>query len=369
MIPAAPRYGSGALADLAGSLLARLGLPGAEDVLGLPETQKVCLLLVDGLGWELLREHRDRAPFLASLSADRGPLTAGFPSTTATSISSIGTGRPSGEHGIVGYSFAVGDGSVLNALNWSEDVVPERLQPEPSLFERAAEAGIGAHVVSPAELEGSGLTRAVLRGARFHGVHALGDLVSASHAALREPGPQYCYAYHADLDKLGHLYGPGSDPWCHQLVHVDRLAAALAEGLPTGGLLAVTADHGMIEAGERVEYEHTPELAEGVRTLAGEPRMRHLYPEEGAAEQVYATWRELLGDRAWVVRREEAIEAGWFGPRVAGHVRPRIGAVLAAARGNTIVTRSETELMSRFPGQHGSLTSAELDVPLLLARG
>ena len=78
----------------------------------------MCLLLVDGLGSELLRANRVVAPFLNSLAKE--PMTAGFPATTAASISSLGTGLPPGQHGLVGYTMAIaGQSRAFNALTWS----------------------------------------------------------------------------------------------------------------------------------------------------------------------------------------------------------------------------------------------------------
>jgi predicted AlkP superfamily pyrophosphatase or phosphodiesterase len=364
-----------ALADVVPSLLAGLDVPGMVDVVGLPRARRVCLLLVDGLGWHLLRDHADDAPFLASLAG--GPISTGFPSTTATSIASLGTGLASGEHGLVGYSFAA-DGVLLNALGWNQHgvtpsadlravVVPEELQPRQTALERAAEAGVEVRVVAPYEQRRSGLTRAVLRGGRFEGVFALGDLTTAAIAAL-QADRAFCYAYHADLDKLGHVHGPGSDPWRLQLTYVDRLAELIVARLPSDGLLAVTGDHGMVAIGEddRIDFDTEPLLQAGVRMLGGEARARYLYTEPGAVDAVAETWQGVLGDRAQVMRRDDAIEAGWFGPTVADHVRPRIGDLVVAMRGTSVVVRSAAEpLLSRFAGHHGSFTAAEQLVPLL----
>jgi hypothetical protein len=85
---------------------------------------------------------------------------------------------------------------------------------------------------------------------------------------------------------------------------------------------------------------------------------------------VLAAWREKLGDNAWVVERDEAIAAGWFGPRVSDRVRPRIGDVVAAARDRFGMVRRQAEpVESSLIGQHGSLTSAEQLVPLAIAHG
>ncbi|KPM55965.1 alkaline phosphatase family protein [Frankia sp. CcI49] len=384
----APDYRAGSLADVMPSVLAGMDVPGMANVLGLPAASRVCVLLVDGLGWQLLREHADQAPFLTSLAAGREPISAGFPATTATSVSAIGTGMPPGEHGVVGYSFAVGPDEVLNALGWRSQgngagggdgdssvdlrdrIVPEQFQPRATAFERAAAAGVAVRLVGPAHHDGSGLNRAALRGGRHRAAHALGDLTSGVRDELRGPGPILCYAYHGDLDLLGHRYGPGSDPWQEQLAVVDQLAARIAAGLPPGGLLVVTADHGMVAVAEqdRVDVDTEPALLDGVRLFGGEARTRHLYTHPGATDDVWRAWGEILGERALVLRRHEAIEAGWFGPRVAEHVRPRIGDVVVAAQGTLALIRSGVEpRSSRFAGHHGSLTSSEQLIPLLTA--
>ncbi len=105
--PVLPRYGESTLADLAASLLASLGVPGEVNPLGLPPVARSCLLIVDGLGWELLRDQPAIAPFLSELAVNGAPLTAGFPATTVTSLSSLGTGRPPGQHGMLGYQVAI----------------------------------------------------------------------------------------------------------------------------------------------------------------------------------------------------------------------------------------------------------------------
>jgi hypothetical protein len=290
----------------------------------------------------------------------------------------LGTGCRSGEHGLVGYSFRLPDVGVLNSLRWrmhpwGDDLraaaPPEQVQPIPTTFERATEAGAAVSVISGAEFTGSGMTRAALRGGRYIGVHAMGDLSAQVRAAVAAGG--FCYAYHSELDMMGHLYGPGSPAWRTQLQLVDRLVESIVEGLPPGGLLAVVADHGMVAVGtDDVDIDSDEALTDGVTDIGGEPRARHIYVAPGATNDVLATWRETLAERAWVVSRDEAVAAGWFGERVSDSTRRRIGDVVAAARGSTALLRRAAEpLESSLIGHHGSLTSAEQDVPLLLAYG
>ena len=367
-----PAYGTGALSDVTPAAMAALGVPAGRDVFGLPEARHVVLLLVDGLGWELLRAHEADAPFLAGLAGRA--ITCGFPATTGTSLTSVGTGLPPGGHGIVGLSFEIADGTTMHALSWRDhgddlraEFRPEDVQPAPTTFERMTAAGVAVRVVVPGAFVDSGLTRAALRGGTPWGVRALGDLAAAATGAP-DGDRTFRYAYHGDLDLLGHVHGPGSEPWRFQLGQIDQLARSIAERLPAGGLLLVTADHGMVAATEADQVDVDAELADGVRLVAGEPRARHVYARRGAAADVLAGWRGALGDRAWVLSRSEAVEAGWFGP-VAPHVLPRIGDVVAAARGTTVLVRPAAEpTMTALIGQHGSLTSAELLIPLLTHR-
>ncbi|MGH3796742.1 MAG: alkaline phosphatase family protein [Pseudonocardiaceae bacterium] len=373
-IPVAPRYGVRSLSDVLPSVLGALGVPGCAGPLQVPAARSACVLLLDGLGWELLTEHAADAPHLAALAQRSEPLDAGFPATTATNITSLTTGRPPGEHGIVGYTFAGPTGEVLNALTWRsrggvdlrDTVPPEELQCHPTALQRAAAAGLAVRVIGPAAVRRSGLTRAALRGAEYHGVHALGDLTAGVLAALE--GRALCYAYLADLDVMGHSYGPGSTPWRLQLAHLDHLVAAIAGRLCPGALLCVVADHGMATLADPVDADADLRLRCGVRLIAGDVRARYVYTEPGAADDVLAAWREVLGERAWVVSRAEAVAAGWFGPSVLPAVLPRIGDVVVAARGHHGVVQSAVEpRQTAMVGHHGSLTPADQLVPFLLS--
>jgi len=366
--PIVPSYGESSLADLSASLLASLTGDHDRNVLGLPGSGRACLLVVDGLGWEQLRAHQAAAPFLSELAFNSRPLTAGFPSTTATSIGSLGTGLPPALHGLLGYQVAVpGAHRLLNALHWPKDIDPLAWQPKPTLFERAAAAGVTAVHVAPGAFADSGLTRAALRGAQYRPANSLGALAALAVSALESAERTLVSVYHGDLDGTGHEFGVSSPAWTFQLAHVDRLAEQIAGSLPFGSVLYVTADHGMVNVGpdDRVDVDAVPELRAGVSLLGGEPRARHVYARPGAAADVLAIWREMLGERAWVVSREEAISDGWFGPADDSLI-DRIGDVVAAAVGTTAVidTRYEPH-ESALIGMHGSLTSAEQLIPML----
>ncbi|MGW0042891.1 alkaline phosphatase family protein [Rhodococcus sp. NPDC003348] len=378
----APQYGRESLSDLVPSVLAHLGVPGETNRIGIDLTgvNRVCILLVDGLGAELLAAHPKEAPFLSS--AGPAPvLTAGFPTTTAASLASLGTGRPSGEHGVVGYLISVpGEDRLMNPLKWRlhgegpkvdllRELVPEEFQPNPTAFERAAAHGIAVSRVAPAYQGGSGLTRAALRGGEFRPSFSMGDLADAAVASMRDGQRSLVYAYHGELDLTGHARGPESTAWALELEQVDLLARQIAARLPADGALIVTADHGMVQVRSPIDIDQDSTLKEGVRQIGGEPRARHVYTEPGQADAVLDRWRDRLDDGFAVYSRSDVIARGWFGPTISPAAAQRIGDVIAVAtRDGALIRRGAEPLQSILVGHHGSLTSAELHVPLLVFR-
>jgi hypothetical protein len=306
------------------------------------------------------------------VSTPCGVLSAPCPSTTPVSLTTLGTGLPPGSHGVLGFVTEVpGAGRTLNHLQWRDDPDPLQWQARPTVFEQATAAGVSCTVVGPPAFASSGLTRAAYRGADYANAYTPGDLVAVVHAALAKGDRSLVYGYTAELDLTGHVRGVDSPSWRHQLGVLDRVVEQLAAGLRDDAVLLVTADHGMVDVPEktRLDVAEVDGLSDGVRLLTGEPRARYVHTEPGAADDVLAAWRSVLGHRAWVAGRDEAIDHGLFGP-VDQSVADRIGDVVAFARGSWAFTDVAAEphsaLLAAF---HGSLTSAELAVPLLAARG
>lgn len=361
-----PRYGSGSLAELLPSAVAAVGGRDWDNVLALPPMDSFVVFLVDGLGDQLLRKHADEAPYLAGLLG--ASLTSGVPSTTATSLTSLGTGLPPGAHGVVGFTSRIpGTDRLLEALRWDKHVDPRVWQSHDTAFGRARESGVEATVVSKRMFEGTGLTEASQRGAVYIGADTVGERISGAVRAATE-SRSITYLYEGELDATGHRRGCGSWAWKHQLAMIDSFAARLREALPDRVGLIVTGDHGMVDVdeGHRIDVDDEPDLMEGVSLFGGEARFRHLYCDNGAVEDVATRWAEHLGSEGIVLTRDHAIDAGWFGA-VASDVRPRLGDVMVASMGDRAVVST-----SRFPyeatlvGLHGSLTEEEMLVPLLV---
>ena len=329
------------------------------------------VMLVDGLGSHNLAARRGHARFLGSVGGRRDVARTVFPSTTAAALSSLLTGTGPGVHGIVGYRARIpGTDKAPNQLHgWETDGLdPHTWQRSEPLFARRAAAGRPSFVVSRPSYTGTGFTEATLRGAEFFPSDDLDERVRlAADLAARHPG-SVTYLDAPELDTAGHRDGWESDRWTDALERVDAAARRLADGIDAHTGVLITADHGMVDvpAHKHVLLREGDPRLDGVALLGGEPRMLHLYTDEGRADAVASLWRETEAARAWVMTRDEAIAAGLFGA-VDKDVRPRIGDVLVAARGRFAYydDREADKRPQRMVGQHGSLTDEERTVPLL----
>jgi hypothetical protein len=376
-----PRYGQASLSDLMPAVLASLGVPGASDPLGLAtdalaDVRVVVVLLLDGLGYRQLPLAAPHAPGIAELAA--GPhsrsLTTGFPSTTPTSLASLGTGAAPGAHGLVGFFLNIpGTDRILNHIQWTDDPDPLRWQPLSTQFRAATDAGIAAHVVLNPDFRGTGLTVSAFRGSEYRAASnvdtAAAEILSLVRAAS---GPTVIYGYAGEVDTAGHAYGLGTPQWTRAVANVDRLVTMIRDGLPPGAALLVTADHGQINVptDRRFDLDADPRLRTGIRLVAGESRVRYLHTVGGATADVVDAWRGVLGDAAWVVTRDEAVAAGWFGPVAEAHLQ-RIGDVVAACHDDYAVLAgaSDPPAVTKMVAFHGSATEPEMLIPLLVGRG
>jgi predicted AlkP superfamily pyrophosphatase or phosphodiesterase len=368
-----PAYSSSTLGELLPSIGAHLGVSGfAEDAFRLPESSRYVIVLIDGLGWNLLRRAAREAPYLASLFGSAQPITSAIPSTTVTSLASLGTGLPPGQHGLVGYTSRVpATGAILNALTWESEPAPTVYQSKPTFFELAAKSGVAAATVALTRFRGTGLTEAALRGATFvpfSDDSAEDFRIALIGAAALGGNRSVVYAYERELDHCGHVHGCNSATWLEQLARIDAMCERLRAALPPEVTLIITGDHGMIDipTDQRIVAEDDPALMAGVSAVAGEGRFRQLYVDHEPAELVADRWRARLGELAWVRTRDEAIDEGWFAA-TDDQLRDRWGHVLVALRADWAVMTRAFPREFTLIGMHGSLTPAEMLVPLIVA--
>lgn len=350
--------------------------PGLLDVLAplasAPEEGRDLVVLLDGVGADLLAEHRALTPTLRRLEGSVERIRTVTPSTTASAMVSLHTGLAPLEHGVLGYlGFDPVGRRAVNQLTGAPGLDPHAWMP----FATPVEAGARRAVqVAPAKHARSHLSGVAYRGWEFL-AQGRGDRVEAVRTALHRGGPDALVHLHVDdVDHAGHAHGIDSEQWRTALAEVDALIGALLRRVPRGTRVHLTADHGMVDtsAAHTVDLAEEPAILSLVEEVTGEARALalHAVPGDGAAEELAERMRVLMGERALVLTRDQVLASGLLGPAataIPAHVRGRIADVLVLARGRWGVDdfSRRPETARSMIGVHGSLTSAEAVVPLL----
>ena len=324
------------------------------------KARQVVVLVLDGLGWEQFVQHREYMPTLATFEG--GPITTVVPSTTATALTSITTGLTPGEHGLVGYRMDL-SGEVLNVLRLATESGDARRKHEPGRVQPFAPfMGEPVPVVTKADFERTGFTEAHLRGGRIVGWRAASSLAVTVGQLLRQ-GEPLIYAYYDGIDKIAHERGFG--PYYEaELRSADDIVEQVRAQLVDDAAVLVTADHGQVDVGTNTR-ELAADVAKLTRKLSGEGRFRWLHARPGASDELLETAIALHGDVAWVMSRQELVDGGWFGSVVSPPVAARYGDVALITKAPISFVDVADSGPYPLVCRHGSLTSAEMLVPLL----
>jgi hypothetical protein len=371
-VPVLPDYTGGCITNLVPRLVT--GTAAVDGAHWIPEVaehaRQIVLLVIDGLGWEQLRARSALAPTLSAGAGIDRAITSIVPTTTAAALTSITTGRPPADHGILGYRLAHGD-HILNMLRWTlgnDDTDARRSVPVRSYQPIAPFPGSdrAVPVVSKVDFGGTGFTAAHLGDSPLHDYRVPSSLALEVGSQLAGGAP-FIYAYYDGIDKVAHAYGFG-DHYDAELVAVDRIVADLVAVLPPDAVLVVTADHGQIEVGPRVELLGREAMGM-VTFFSGEGRFRWLHARPGAQDDLVALCEEHYGATTWVRSRQRLIDDGWFGGALAGGFADRLGDVaLIPFEPIAFVDPADTG-ENRLACRHGSLTADEMLVPLVALRG
>jgi hypothetical protein len=335
---------------------------GADNRLKLRRVASAIVLLVDGLGYENLTEFKGHARNLYRLLEQSSTaIRCGFPSSTAVSLTSLGTGLKPGAHGIAGYQVLDSEGRIKNMLNgWASEAEAIDWQAQETI---ASHRDVAVHMVASEEYRGSGFTAAIMRGAEFHSARQMTERAKVA-VRLAEQKGALVYLYAADLDQASHRFGVGSPQWLAVLEEIDASLPLLIQGKHG---LVVTADHGVINipAEQHIYLDAVPGFADAVRVAVGDPRALYCYGNREAAAEALAEYEDVL----IITDLDELVSKGWLGemPQIKGKLPDFVlvcrGAVACYDR------RTAKPASLQMIGQHGSISDAEMRVPLILAAG
>lgn len=327
------------------------------------DADKVVLLLLDGLGWMQMQDHGALMPTLGSMEGRA--ITTVAPTTTATALTSLSTGLAPGEHGLIGYRIDMGD-AIMNVLRWADGIHDLRRRYPPHQVQ-ACPPFLGGKipVSSRADLEDTGFTEAHLAGVKRVGWKTASGIPVIVSEQIRA-GEDFVYAYYDGIDKIAHDRGFG--PFYEsELSYADRLVGDILDRLDDDTVLVVTADHGQVHVGDQ-NHSLDSSVLQHVHHQSGEGRFRWLHARRGREQELLADCA-VHAEEAWVVSREQILDERWFGPVVHDHVVRRMGEVALVAKKDVSFDDPDEYSGGTLMCRHGSMTAAEVLVPLLAARG
>jgi hypothetical protein len=367
MLPSVPKS-LGRLSDA--YLSAYLALGTSDNPLKLPVKKSYLVILVDGLGVSNIKGAAGHANFLNQKLKSSKSLFSGFPATTTSSLTSLATGKPNGNHGVLGHR--VYDRTLKQTINFLNDLGgdldPRSYQDLETISEVAVGEGVTVSTVGPAEYDRSGFTMATMPNAKYIAASSFEDRFKEALRALAVPN-SLTYLYFPELDQLAHRYGSSSSYWLNALEELDSELTKFSKAIPSTAGVILTADHGIIDVPiERHIYLDEFECLDDLEQIGGDPRVSFLYFPLGTnllakREDISAA----IGSFCGVVTVPELVEAGWLEKlsSQAQLVAPDL--VLLPSSDRVAYHRGFAKARSLLMiGQHGGMTQAEWEVPLII---
>ena len=400
-----PQYEGLCVGNLGATVASILGagLPGALPPLLNPlVTQmasgitRVILLVVDGLGWLQLRRNMEAEEnTVFHQIADKGcliPITSGFLSTTNSVLSSIWTGRPPIEHGLLAYEMYMREWMMaVEAISFGTPHIPfdatlaewgftpESFLPVPTISQVLSVQGILTYQVISKHYIRTHLSRMHYRGVREVRGHTTASdfwLQLKRTLSAHKQEKSLIGGYWSPVDTLAHTYGPldvsgQMEIRAFGLLMDQMFFKSLSSADRQGTLLLITADHGQITTPEKsaILVQDHPSLHNSLlMPPVGEARVPFFYVRNGMYDTVWNYLHENFNEDFHFLSRQEVMDSGLLGSGILNPEVPhRLGDIIGIAKENKYFLR-DPALAKKLRGKHGGLTPEEMLVPLMAVR-
>lgn len=400
-----PDYSGYCITNIAGAVKSLFGIAQAGDPLSRRLTgkflpKKVVLFIVDGFGYEHWQYYSKQFKLYPSFN-EKGmviPLTSVFPSTTPAALTSIITGVTPAEHGLFENVFYWDKpDQLINPLMFSgaytgeKDALlkdgfdPEQLYSFTPLPETLSSHGITCYDFVDKEHAGTAYASATSCGANVVGYSRLNDLFGRLLIFFeRAKDPSFFSVYWPDIDSAVHRSGPYSKIHAREVERFDRLFKnlflnRLDKSKAKDTLIIITSDHGSIRTNPKdtIYLSNYPEITCSLaksgsgKTMLPWGNFRDLFLQikEPEMDNVMGFLKDLLKNKALVLRSEEAVKEGLFGAcSLPKRFMSRIGNVIVVPDKEHIVWyRHDGADNNVKQGDHGGLTKEEMLVPFAVA--
>jgi hypothetical protein len=362
----------------------------------------VILFLLDGFGYNQWIQYMERYVFLKTIS-EKGiviPLTSVFPSTTASSLTTIHSGLTPQEHGLLEWWVYFEEiDRIIQTLPfkpiYSKDqdellnkgVNPGILFSGRTLYEDLNRVGISSFAFINEAYKETAYSKLVFEGCEIVPYKSGSNLMTVLRNKLTDVStPVYFNVYWSLIDNAAHEYGVHSERYLDELdlifnllqeEFLNKLSPQTAENT----MIMVTADHGHINVNpeETIYLNHFPEVVNNFRVGQseekilpwGSPRDVYIAVDDTKRDYVLSFLTKTLESRAMVISTEDALEQSLFGHgTLHKQFRSRIGDILILPKDNYTVWYEHIE-GNKFTlsGMHGGLYPDEMLIPFVITKG
>ncbi len=379
-----PDYERGSIVNLMSSLVEGFGSEspynGLEmiDEENFGKSKNVILLILDGIGYEYLKERGKDTVLFDNLE---GKITSVFPSSTASAIPTFYTGLAPQQHAVTGwYTFLKELGVVTTILPFEPrfgDRPLERSGVDISsiLSSRSVMNDIDRKItdVSLEKLKDSAFNSFYAGSAERKGYSSLAEMFSLLERLVKSGDEKrYIKAYWNGFDSAAHEEGVNSISTSKELLDIClHLRDFVEEIKDTDTTIIVTSDHGFIdtEREKSIRLEDHPKLQDCLALpLCGDYRTVFCYVRPSRTDEFERYWEENLSDICRIYRSEELVEKNYFGlEELNKKLYHRIGDYTLIMKDNyTLYDTLPDEEEHYMIGNHGGLSKKEMYVPLSL---
>jgi predicted AlkP superfamily pyrophosphatase or phosphodiesterase len=378
-----PSYEKYSLVNLISSVLQNFGVEAPHNPISelsnLQQKEKVVLLVIDAMGFNLLKYATKRIPLSGLERIQKEgilmPITSVFPSTTAVALPTISTGLTPIEHGLLGYRFYAREyGFLINSLfgkpanckHCKLTIDTNWYLPVKTVGERLREVNIDSYIVTNINYLNSHFEKSLYRGFKELPYLTSSDMFYHVSNLLKETtGPTLILVYWWAIDALSHRYGPYSEAVLNEIAELDLLLSRLIKILDKNTTLIITADHGQIVSSpdKNIELSSFGELSSLFLMPVSDLRAPYIYTKDpNRVKELFKNFSNITA-----LTREEALNLGLFGNKTLNNAfKSRIGDIVLIIKDDKNYSYLSPLEEVNLIGKHGGFSEDEMLVPLFV---
>jgi predicted AlkP superfamily pyrophosphatase or phosphodiesterase len=356
--------------------------------------KKIVVLLLDGFGYDMFLKSLEYASFFRKV-ADNGifaPITSGFPSSTAVSITTMNTGEVPTNHGILSWIFySETSNQIINVLNHNKDKRSRMLSQDifhtkSTVFGNFKKSGIHPYTLIDYQIDKTDYNQS-FRSKRKSIYHVKDSdfAIKLREILENEKEKSYFFAYLNGIDTITHIHGPHSEASEAEISLISNalessFLSKLSKKTASETLLIITADHGHIRIYPKKtiylnkfkKLNNYYKLDKNKKPIPpiGSPRyvFMHIKPEK--LEEAYAFLSKKLSKTAKVVKLTDASESDrLLSSNENKKFLKRAGNLLILPyTGKSVWYQHEKGHKERNIGVHGGLSPEEMLIPFAAVR-